>query len=245
MRHIADHYRRFERFEHTWPDFFLIEYMREKRIISSGDYKWAIRYTERRGCDGLVDFGYKTSDMKRKEGRALEERPSGDGVVDFGYKPPEMWGKDNRMDGQMEELVSLEREDRLRRRARSQRFPSHFISGAKTVRAKIIANGDSESPIETSRSIENEILSLSITDELNELRLKDPANVDHSHGNSGTSTIGKCKASRNPGDPESEDQNYPTRRSRRSKASGGQCSRCTLQGVVVSRLYCYETRLEH
>jgi hypothetical protein len=209
MRHIADHYRRLERYEHTGPDFFVIEYMRTKGIISSEDYKWATRCSTRQDCDGLVDFAHKTLDMKRKEARALEERPNGGGLVDFGYKPPEIWEKDNRMDGQMEEVVSLELDDRLRRRALSRRFRSRLNSGAKTVGAKIIAN------------------------------------VDHSHGNSGTSTIGKCKASRNPGDAESEDQNYPIRRSRGSKASGGQCSRCMLQGIVVSRLYYYETRLEH
>lgn len=74
MRHIANHYRRLEHFEHTKPDFFVIEYMRAKGIISSEDYKLATRHTERRYCDGLVDFGHKTSDMKRREARSLEER---------------------------------------------------------------------------------------------------------------------------------------------------------------------------
>jgi hypothetical protein len=74
MRHIADHYRRLEGFEHTGPDFFVIEYMRTKGIISSEDYKWATRHTERRYCDSLVDFGHKTPDMKRREARSLEER---------------------------------------------------------------------------------------------------------------------------------------------------------------------------
>jgi hypothetical protein len=74
MRHIADHYRRLERVEHTRPDFFLIEYMRMKRIISQEDYKSATGHTERRYCDGLVDFGHKTSDMKRRDARSNEVR---------------------------------------------------------------------------------------------------------------------------------------------------------------------------
>jgi hypothetical protein len=73
MRHIADHYRRLERFEHSGPDFFVIEYMRQKRIISGDDYKWATRHTERHDCDGLVDFGHKTAEMRRKEGKSIEE----------------------------------------------------------------------------------------------------------------------------------------------------------------------------
>ncbi|KAE9377659.1 hypothetical protein N431DRAFT_301648, partial [Stipitochalara longipes BDJ] len=74
MRHIADHYRRLDRFEASGPDFYVIEYMRKKGIISSEDYKWATKHTERPACDGLVDFGHKTAEMKRKEEKAVEER---------------------------------------------------------------------------------------------------------------------------------------------------------------------------
>jgi hypothetical protein len=74
MHHIADHYRCLERFEYARPDFFVIEYMRGKNIISHEDYKWATRHGERHDCDGLVDFGYKTADNKRKEAKSLEER---------------------------------------------------------------------------------------------------------------------------------------------------------------------------
>jgi len=73
MRHIADHYRRLERFEHSGPDFFVIEYMRQKRIIGVDDYKWAMRHTERHDCDSLVDFGHKIAEMRRKEGKSSEE----------------------------------------------------------------------------------------------------------------------------------------------------------------------------
>jgi len=69
MRHIADHYSHLERVEHSGPDFFVIEYMHKKRIISNEDYKWATRHTERPDCDGLVDFGHKTEEMIRKEER--------------------------------------------------------------------------------------------------------------------------------------------------------------------------------
>ena len=96
MRHIADHFRRLERFEHTGPDFFLIEYMRMKRIISHEDYKWATGHTERRICDGLVDFGHKTSDMKRRDARSNEERH--DMEKDDRYRQRHMASKGKRKD---------------------------------------------------------------------------------------------------------------------------------------------------
>jgi hypothetical protein len=74
MRHIADHYRRLARTEHTRPDFFVIEYMRKKRIISYEDYKWVTGHTERRDCDGPDNFGHKTWDMRRRDARSTEER---------------------------------------------------------------------------------------------------------------------------------------------------------------------------
>jgi hypothetical protein len=73
MRHIADHYRRFEQYENSRPDFFVIEYMRKKHIISDEDYKWSTGHTERPDCDGLVEFGYKTEEAKRREARAQQE----------------------------------------------------------------------------------------------------------------------------------------------------------------------------
>jgi hypothetical protein len=53
MRHITDHYRRLERFEHSGPEFVLIEYMRQKRIIG---------------------IGHKPADIRRKEAKAVEAR---------------------------------------------------------------------------------------------------------------------------------------------------------------------------
>jgi hypothetical protein len=73
MRHIADHYRHLERYEHSRPDFLLINHMRSKRIMSSEDYKWATEHSERPYCDGLVDRSYRTPEMKRREKRLIAE----------------------------------------------------------------------------------------------------------------------------------------------------------------------------
>jgi hypothetical protein len=72
--HIADHQRHLARPEDMRPDFFVIEHMRKKGIITVEDYKWATRHTERPLCDGLVDRSYRTPEMKRKEERLTEER---------------------------------------------------------------------------------------------------------------------------------------------------------------------------
>jgi hypothetical protein len=74
MAHIAVHFQNRARQEVVRPDFFIIDYMRKKRILSAEDYKWAIRHTERPPCDGLVDIGYKTPEMKRKEEKSRELR---------------------------------------------------------------------------------------------------------------------------------------------------------------------------
>jgi hypothetical protein len=73
MRHIADHYRHSELFEHSRPDFLLIKHMRNKRIMASEDYKRVTKYSERPFCDGLVDRSYRTLEMKRKEERLIAE----------------------------------------------------------------------------------------------------------------------------------------------------------------------------
>jgi hypothetical protein len=74
MLHIVEHYRCGARAENMRPDFFIIEYLWKKRILSSEDYKWAIRHTERRDIDGLVDLGYITQEMRRKSEKDLEEK---------------------------------------------------------------------------------------------------------------------------------------------------------------------------
>ncbi len=73
MRHIADHYRHSARFKHSRPDFLIINHMQSKRIMSSEDYKWSTRHSERPHCDGLVDPSYRTLEMKRKEERLMAE----------------------------------------------------------------------------------------------------------------------------------------------------------------------------
>jgi hypothetical protein len=74
MDHIAVHFQRLEGPDHPRPDFFVIEYMFEKRLLSAGEYKSLTRYTERPRCDGLVDIGYKTPEMKRKHEKSREQR---------------------------------------------------------------------------------------------------------------------------------------------------------------------------
>jgi hypothetical protein len=74
MCHIAGHFRNLDRQDDMRPDFFVIEYMWKKRILSVEDYQWAIRHTERPECDGLVDFGYKPPEIKRREDRRSGQR---------------------------------------------------------------------------------------------------------------------------------------------------------------------------
>jgi hypothetical protein len=91
MNHIAGHFQRFERQEHPRPDFFVIDYMLKKGLLTAEEHKALTRYTERPRCDGLVDIGYKTPEMRRKEEKSKEQR------------------------------YDLEKEDRQRRRARKRR----------------------------------------------------------------------------------------------------------------------------
>ena len=87
--HISEHYRNRGLKEFRRPDFFVIEYLRKKRIISVDDYEWATRDTERPYCDGLVDLNYFT---------------------------PE---KSTQRDKNLEQIVDLEKEERQRRRQKS------------------------------------------------------------------------------------------------------------------------------
>lgn len=72
MGHIAIHFQNRARREDMRPDFFLIEHMRKKGLLSAEDYKWAIRHTESPACDGLV--GYKPREMKKKVDKSREHR---------------------------------------------------------------------------------------------------------------------------------------------------------------------------
>jgi hypothetical protein len=74
MAHIANHFQNGAGQQDMRPDFYLLEYMWKKDILSTEDYTWAIGYTERPPCDGLVDIGHKTPEMKRKEEKSRELR---------------------------------------------------------------------------------------------------------------------------------------------------------------------------
>lgn len=74
MVHIATHFQQRARQADMRPDFFIIEYMWKKGLLTVEDYKWAIRGSERPPCDGLVDIGYKTPEMKRKNEKSKEHR---------------------------------------------------------------------------------------------------------------------------------------------------------------------------
>jgi len=56
MGHIAIHFQNRARREDMRPDFFLIEHMRKKGLLSAEDYKWAIRHTKSPGYDSLVRY---------------------------------------------------------------------------------------------------------------------------------------------------------------------------------------------
>jgi hypothetical protein len=43
-------------------------------LLSPEDYKWAIKHTERKDCDGLVPVGHKTKEMRRKEEKSHEQK---------------------------------------------------------------------------------------------------------------------------------------------------------------------------
>jgi len=74
MLHIGAHYAGGMQYEQLRPDYFVIDYMWQNALLSRGDYERAIKYTERKHCDGLVAVGYKTNEMRRKEERGLEQR---------------------------------------------------------------------------------------------------------------------------------------------------------------------------
>jgi hypothetical protein len=73
MFHVADHYRHHSEPEQARPDFWTIDYMLGKKLISEDNYRWALRHTERPSCDGLVPLGYETQEMKIKQERSLRE----------------------------------------------------------------------------------------------------------------------------------------------------------------------------
>lgn len=73
MMHISEHYGNRALREFSRVDFFLIEYLRKKRLISVEDYKWAVRFTETPYCDGLVDLNYSTPVISTQRDKNLEQ----------------------------------------------------------------------------------------------------------------------------------------------------------------------------
>jgi len=71
--HIASHYHNLEPYEKSRPDFFLLDHLRGTNLLSEEDYKDAIGFSERPEVDGLVDYRYKTIEMKLKKERSGHE----------------------------------------------------------------------------------------------------------------------------------------------------------------------------
>jgi len=73
MIHIKDHVLNHQAPDFLRPDFLTINYMSKWKLISPGDYKSAMGYTERPYCSGLVPNTYETKEMRRRketEGKA-------------------------------------------------------------------------------------------------------------------------------------------------------------------------------
>lgn len=73
MLHILDHLENLQPGESMRPDFWVIEYMWEKQLISPKDYEDAKEYTERPHCDNLVSLDWETPDMVMRKERNSQE----------------------------------------------------------------------------------------------------------------------------------------------------------------------------
>ncbi|RDL39005.1 uncharacterized protein BP5553_03345 [Venustampulla echinocandica] len=51
---------------HPRPDYFVLDYMLHKNLLSKKDYLHLIQYTERPECENLYSLGYQTPEMKRR-----------------------------------------------------------------------------------------------------------------------------------------------------------------------------------
>lgn len=58
LNHIANHFQD-SRFESARPDYLLMDYMYDQKLMSIKEYSHAMNYTERAFCDGLVPLGSK------------------------------------------------------------------------------------------------------------------------------------------------------------------------------------------
>lgn len=73
LMHIASHYENLEQHGTSRPDYFLLDYLKDTKLLSIEDYKYAIQFSERPQVDGLVKYGHKTTEMKMKEERSGHE----------------------------------------------------------------------------------------------------------------------------------------------------------------------------
>jgi hypothetical protein len=71
MLHIGGHLEALIPSEHIRPDFWVIEHMRDHRLISLEDYAHAIKWTERPHCGDTYSLDYETPEMIEKKKREL------------------------------------------------------------------------------------------------------------------------------------------------------------------------------
>jgi len=77
MAHISNHLQGQIRFAKMRPDFFVIDYMGDNKLLDPKDYTKYKRFTERsrpQRCPHLLPAGTKLEEVKRKEEKKMEER---------------------------------------------------------------------------------------------------------------------------------------------------------------------------
>lgn len=70
-----EHFAKGDQYEDMRPDFFLVVYMKETKLLKEEDFDQMMKYTEREKsqcCDGLLRPGEKTKEMIRKDEKSLE-----------------------------------------------------------------------------------------------------------------------------------------------------------------------------
>lgn len=73
MRHIQGHLRDLVRPEFAKPDFLVINYLGENKLLSEPEYSHAVEYTERPFCKGLVPNNFMTPQMLMEKERSGRE----------------------------------------------------------------------------------------------------------------------------------------------------------------------------
>lgn len=67
MIHIGGHYHYQTPHETMRPDFHVLEHLYRNRLLSGAEYDWAMSYTERARCDGMVEEGFQTPEMQDRD----------------------------------------------------------------------------------------------------------------------------------------------------------------------------------